>query len=40
MEDYEVWVFIIDFDFGGNHYHSIHNAYTTETILSEITPIT
>lgn len=38
-DDYEVMVFIIDFDYNGNHYHSIHNGMTTETLLSEVTPI-
>ena len=39
MEDYEVWVFIIDFDFNNTHYHAITNARTTEILQFEATPI-
>ena len=40
MEDYEVWVFIIDFDFNNTHYHTICNAYTTEILHFASTPLT
>lgn len=39
MEDYKVWVFIVDFDFNNTHYHAICDARTTEILQFEASPI-